>query len=188
MKESIVDDIFRDPVFETDRLIIGRWHPELAESAFAIYGDPEVTQWIGGVTETSIGTMRFRIESLIQRNRKWPAHWGSWPAFLKETREQVGALMMKPLPDADGNFTPDIEIGWHLGRTHWGHGYATEGGRRMIEIAFNVVGISELSAVTGLDNVRSQSVARRLGMTHVGQTDAYYGQTVELFKIMNQGD
>jgi ribosomal-protein-alanine N-acetyltransferase len=181
----IVDDIFRDPVFETERLFCGRWHPDLAEPAFAIYGDPDVTQWIGGVTEDSIETMRARIESLIERNSSWPAHWGSWPTFLKDTRELVGAMLMKPLPDADGNCTPDIEIGWHLGRAHWGNGYATEGGRRMIEIAFHELGIRELSAVTAPDNVRSQSVARRLGMMHVGQTDAYYGQTVELFKIIN---
>ena len=183
--DRVVAEIFDDPVFETDRLLAGRWDPQLANQAFAIYGDPEVTQWIGGVTESSIDTMRARIETLIERNAKWPKCWGSWPTFLKQSRQLVGALLMKPLPDADGNFTPDIEIGWHLGRSYWGHGYATEGGRKMIDIAFNELGIKELSAVTALDNARSQNVARRLGMKHVGQTDAYYGQTVELFKIIN---
>ena len=144
-----------------------------------------MTQWIGGVTEDSLETMRARIDSLIERNKKWPSYWGSWPTFVKETRELIGALLMKPLPDADGNFTPDIEIGWHLARVHWGNGYATEGGRKMIEIAFDNLGIAELSAVTAPGNDRSQNVARRLGMSHLGQTDAYYGQTVELFKIMN---
>ena len=183
--QRIVEDIFHEPVFQTQRLVSGRWHPDLAEAALAIYGDSDVTQWIGGITEDSIDSMRARIESLIHRNSKWPSHWGSWPTFLKDTRELVGAMLMKPLPDADGNFTPDIEIGWHLGRAHWGNGYATEGGRRMIEMAFRELGIRELFAVTAPDNVRSQSVARRLGMTHVGQTDAYYGQNVELFKIIN---
>jgi len=89
------------------------------------------------------------------------------------------------LPDADGNFTPDIEIGWHLGRAHWGNGYATEGGRRMIEIAFNDLNLHELSAVTGLENSKSQNVATRLGLQYMGETDAYYGQTVSLFKIQN---
>ena len=185
MPDPIVNDILRDPVFESQRLIGGRWHPDLAEQAFSIYGDSEVTQWIGGITESSIDSMRTRINGVIERNAKWPAHWGSWPTFLKDTRQLVGAMLMKPLPDADGNFTPDIEIGWHLGRDYWGNGYATEGGRNMIEIAFCEVGIHELSAVTSPDNIRSQKVARRLGMVHVGQTDAYYGQTVELFKIIN---
>lgn len=182
---KIVNQIFQSPVFETERLIVGRWHIEFADAALKIYGDPEVTQWIGGITETSPDSMRQKIAALIERNSNWPDHWGSWPTFSKATRELVGTMLMKPLPDAAGNCTPDIEIGWHLGRAHWGKGFATEGGRQMIEIAFNDLKIPELSAVTGLDNQRSQNVARRLDMTHVGQTDAYYGQTVELFKIVN---
>jgi RimJ/RimL family protein N-acetyltransferase len=166
-------------------MAVGRWHPDLAAQAFKIYGDPEVTIWIGGITETSPESMREKIEALVERNANWPDHWGSWPTFSKDSRELIGTMLMKPLPDSDGNFTPDIEIGWHLGRAHWGHGYATEGGQKMIEIAFDELKIGELSAVTDPENVRSQNVARRLGMTHIGQTDAYYGQTVELFKIMN---
>ena len=165
--------------------MIGRWGLELAEPAFEIYGDPDVTQWIGGVTERSLESMRTRIDALIERNKKWPDHWGSWPTFSKATRQLVGTMLMKPLPDAEGNFTPDIEIGWHLGKANWGNGFATEGGRKMIEIAFDELGLKELSAVTGLDNVRSQKVAKRLGLKHIGQTDAYYGQTVDLFKITN---
>ncbi len=180
-----MDQFFLDPVFQTERLFAGRWHPDLAEQAFVIYGDSNVTQWIGGITEDSIDSMRARIDALIERNRQWPEHWGSWPLFLNTSRDLVGAMLMKPLPDFDGNLATDIEIGWHLARRHWGHGYATEGGRRMIELAFNEIGIQELWAVTALENTRSQSVARRLGMTHFGQTDAYYGQTVELFKITN---
>jgi len=180
---TIVDRIFDSPVFETERLVVGRWNVELAEPAFEIYGDSQVTQWIGGVTETSLDSMRERIAALIERNEKWPDHWGSWPAFSKSSRQLVGAMLMKPLPDADGNFTPDIEIGWHLGKAHWGNGYATEGGKKMIEIAFCDLKVNELSAVTSPDNQRSQNVALRLGMQHIGQTDAYYGQTVELFKI-----
>jgi len=181
----IVDSIFQSPVFETDRMVIGRWHRDLAEQAFKIYGDPEVTHWIGGVTETSVDSVRDRLGQLIERNSKWPACWGSWPAFLKQSRELAGALLMKPLPDVNGEFTPDIEIGWHLGRDHWGQGYATEGGRKMVDIAFNELGLSELSAVTNPDNIRSQNVALRLGMQYQGRTDAYYGQTLDLFKITN---
>jgi ribosomal-protein-alanine N-acetyltransferase len=185
VNHPVIDQIFENPVFETERMLIGSWDTRLAEAALQIYGDPEVTQWIGGVTFDSVEAMADKIEDLIARNGKWPAHWGAWPAFCKKTRALVGSLLMKPLPDAAGNFTPDIEIGWHLGKSHWGRGLATEGGRRMIEIAFDQIGTAELSAVTGLGNQRSQNVALRLGLTHIGQTDAYYGQTVELYKIQN---
>ena len=180
---TIVDLIFESPVFETDRLTIGRWHPDLAELAFEIYGDAEIARWLSGTPEESVDSMRDRLHEVIERNNRWPECWGSWPMFLTQDRGLVGALLMKPLPDENGDFTSDIEIGWHLARRHWGSGYATEGGRHLIDIAFNELGLSELSAVTNPHNRRSQNVARRLGMNYQGQTEAYYGQTLDLFKI-----
>ncbi|NEB07143.1 GNAT family N-acetyltransferase, partial [Streptomyces sp. SID13726] len=38
-------------------------------------------------------------------------------------------------------------------------------------------------AVTHPDNAASQAVCRRIGMTHRGTTDAYYGTTCELFDV-----
>ena len=40
-------------------------------------------------------------------------------------------------------------------------------------------------AVVYPDNAKSIAVCRRLGMTHLGQTDRYYGVTLELFRLRN---
>ncbi|MDA7884945.1 GNAT family N-acetyltransferase [bacterium] len=170
-------------VFETQRLWMGHWYSGLAASALEIYGDPEVTQWIGGQTETCIAGMEGRIAGLVQRNKKLPDCWGSWPAFLKQTNQLVGAMLMKPLPDERGDFTKEIEVGWHLAQAYWGQGYATEGGRKMVELGFAQQNLQQIYAVTGPNNHKSQEVALRLGMKHQGLTDKYYGQTVDLFKI-----
>ncbi len=181
-----MDNLNSSVVFETQRLWVGNWHSGLAAAALEIYGDPEVTQWIGGQTETCLTGMEERIAGLVQRNQKLPNAWGSWPAFLKRTNQLVGAMLMKPLPDGDGNFTEEIEVGWHLAQAHWSKGYATEGGWKMIELAFVVQDLQQIYAVTGPDNLRSQKVARRLGMKPQGLTDKYYGQTVDLFKITRE--
>jgi hypothetical protein len=107
-------------VFETNRLWVGRWHSGFAESEVEIYGDPEVTQWTGGQTETPAAGMEERIAGLVKRNQKSFKVWGSWPAFLKHTNQLVVAMLMKPLPGEGGNFTEEIEGGWHLARAHWG--------------------------------------------------------------------
>ena len=183
---TVVEQIFKQPVFETQRLVAGQWHRDLAEQALAIYGDPEVTRWLDGVVQNSVESMEAYIERLIQRNRNWPMHWGSWPIFHKESRQLIGTMMLKPIPgDDQGNLTDDIEIGWHLARDHWGNGYATEGGRRLIKIGFEDLGLKELIAVTDPANSKSQSVASRLGMKNVGKTECYYGQSLDLFKIRN---
>jgi RimJ/RimL family protein N-acetyltransferase len=38
-------------------------------------------------------------------------------------------------------------------------------------------------ALVDPEDARSQAVCRRVGMTHLGQTDEYYGVTLELFEL-----
>jgi RimJ/RimL family protein N-acetyltransferase len=43
--------------------------------------------------------------------------------------------------------------------------------------------LDRVVVVVDPDNARSLAVCRRLGMTHRGQTTAYYGETLELFEL-----
>jgi len=182
--DDLIEEAFANPVFETDRLIVGRWGLELAKAAFQIYGDPKVTKFLNGIADASPKETRVRLEKLIHRNRRWPQAWGSWPVFLKSTTELVGNAMQKPLPDTNGNDTKQIEIGWHLGRRHWGNGYATEFGTALITRGFERFDEKTLWAVFDPRNKASQSVALRIGMQPCGQTNAYYlGQTIEVFRM-----
>jgi hypothetical protein len=60
-----------------------------------------------------------------------------------------------------------------------------------LDAAFSIYGRDEVMRWLGSrprrpvdpDNVRSLAVCRRLGMTHRGQTTAYYGETLELFEL-----
>ena len=104
-----------------------------------------------------------------------------------ETDQMVGTALIKNLPDAEKNFTEDIEIGWHLAYDFWGQGLATEFGRELIRIGFEDAACSVIYAVTDLENYPSQAVCKRLGMDHVGQTEKYYGQRLELFQINPSG-
>jgi RimJ/RimL family protein N-acetyltransferase len=55
-----------------------------------------------------------------------------------------------------------VEIGWRLVRHAWGHGYATEAARSVLNDAFLRIGLSEVVAYTAPDNRRSQAVMTRL--------------------------
>lgn len=81
----------------------------------------------------------------------------------------------------------DIEIGWHLHPAAWGNGYATEAAARGLKHAFDS-GLDNVVAVTSPDNVASQNVARRIGMSHQGRTDRYYNATCELFTVQRDTD
>jgi RimJ/RimL family protein N-acetyltransferase len=85
-----------------------------------------------------------------------------------------------PLSDADGP-TGLIEVGWHLHPQHQGQGFATEAAGALLAAAATA-GIGEVLALTDLDNVRSQAVAARLGMSDEGTTDRWFGLTARQFR------
>ena len=60
--------------------------------------------------------------------------------------------------------TGQPEIGWRLGRPHWGRGYATEAAHAVVERA-RAQGLPHLVAMIQSANTASFAVAHRLGMT-----------------------
>ena len=59
--------------------------------------------------------------------------------------------------------TGSLELGWRLGRAFWGHGYATEAARVVLERA-RAAGVMHLVSMVQEGNLGSFAVARRLGM------------------------
>ncbi len=176
-------------LFETERLVGRDFEPERdAEAALRIYSDPEVTRWIGGETFTDIPSMTARLASGVER---WAAR--GFPFCLaacarRDTGELVGAGLLRRLPDPSGADTEDVEVGWHLARACWGHGYATEIGRALIARAFAHLDVDAVYAVVDPGNERSARVALRCGMSHSGLTDAYYGHRLEQFVVLRGDD
>ncbi len=198
--------------FRTSRLIARDWAAGDAQAAFGIYGRHEVMRWLGAEPRravASLAQMRQRLDLMIQRGRAEP-DYGLWPVELRtgpQAGAVVGAVLLSRLTEGDG----EVEIGWHLNPDHWGNGYATEAGRGVIGLAFgqervgtervdlgsgsgrteDVLGnhgsrslLDRVIALVDPDNDRSQAVCRRLGMTHLGQTDRYYGLALELFELL----
>lgn len=167
--------------FRTQRLVARDWTVADVTAAFAIYGNDEVTRWLGPQPRRpvdSLAQMRERIEALTARAAARP-QYGLWPLELLSSGELVGAILVQPLPDSEL-----VEIGWHLNPEHWGHGYATEAAAAAVTLAFGPRGLDRVVAVVEPANDRSLAVCHRLGMAHRGQTDKYFGLTLELFELV----
>jgi ribosomal-protein-alanine N-acetyltransferase len=162
---------------ETERLIIRDWHPlQDAPSALDIYGDQQVTRWIGDQeTDVSIQAVQGRLYRYINRSITENPGTGIWAVVEKAIDRVIGTLLLVPLPGRDGQPTNDLEIGWHFRPASWGYGYATEAARAILAYSRQQLGWSVLFAVTLPDNKRSIAVMDRLGMTCLGMTDNYYG-------------
>ncbi len=170
-------------LFETDRLLVRHWEPETdVQDAFEMYANPEVMRFLGRTPQVVEDTtdMSNRLQRIVSA---YSGGMGSWAILDKERSALVGAVLVKVLPDADGNPTGDVEVGWHLKQSEWGKGYATEAARAAIRYAFEELGLGVIYSVVYKENTRSIAVTERLGMSPKGPTDKYYGVTVELFEL-----
>jgi RimJ/RimL family protein N-acetyltransferase len=79
---------------------------------------------------------------------------------LKETAQLIGdvLLMFHSEKHRSG------ELGYELHPDHWGHGYATEAGRAVLDLAFRELGLHRMTARIDALNTGSAGVLRKLGM------------------------
>ena len=163
------------PVIATERLVVRRWRLDEADRFFDIYRRPEVTRWIGAEP------MKDRREAarMIERNLNRlgaDSRFGSWAVVDRASGVPVGSVILKPLPDGEG----EVEIGWQLHPDSWGKGFASEAASAMLERGF-ADGLPEVWAVMYLDNHRSAAVCRRIGMQLLGVTRRWYHEPSLMF-------
>jgi RimJ/RimL family protein N-acetyltransferase len=145
----------------TDRLLLRRWRPEDRAPFAALNADPEVMEHFPArLTRAESDALVDRIEAGFAGHG-----FGLWAVEVQATGEFIGFTGLS-VPSFDAPFTPAVEVGWRLARPAWGHGYASEAARRALAAAFSTYGLAEVVSFTSVDNVRSQAVMRRIGMTH----------------------
>jgi RimJ/RimL family protein N-acetyltransferase len=109
----------------------------------------------------------------------------------RETGAFVGLVGLNPSLSPFGqlpsfgrveNAPSTLEMGmfWAISPPHQGKGLATEAARALIDYMFNVRRLARIVATTEHDNLASQRVMRRLGMTVEANPwpDPFYFQTV----------
>lgn len=153
---------------QTARLQLRPWLPSDLAPFAALNADPEVTRYFpAALTREQSDTMAQRCQTLIAERG-----WGLWAAENLESGEFIGMIGLH-IPTVALPFAPCVEIGWRLARKHWGKGYATEGARAALELAFSKIGLSEVVSFTSIHNTRSELVMQRLGMQREGETFAH---------------
>ncbi|GAA1788292.1 GNAT family N-acetyltransferase [Luedemannella flava] len=150
-----------DVVLTTERLILRRFTPADVDLLVELDGDPEVMRFLTNGRPTPYATVRDEIlPKIIQGYTTRPRH-GKW-ATLDRSGEFLGWHSLK--------FTGDdtqAELGYRLRRAAWGHGYATEGARALIDDAFTTRGLRRVYAETMAVNQASRRVMEKSGLRYV---------------------
>ena len=146
---------------ETERLRLRHWRDEDREAFAALNADPQVMRHFPAPLERahSDALLRRIAADLDERG------WGLWALEERASGAMLGFTGLAPVAFA-APFTPAVEIGWRLVRSHWGRGLAGEAARAALAFAFTELSLDEVVAFTSAGNRRSRALMRRLGMTH----------------------
>jgi RimJ/RimL family protein N-acetyltransferase len=167
--------------YATPRLDVRPWRHDEVEAMYDIYRRWEVVQWLGASPAVAESP-----ESMHATVDRWDARregpYGVWAVVLCASGHPVGTVVLAPMPDAAGQATEQVEVGWHLHPDHWGNGYATEAAQGALVRAW-AASVSAVYAVVRPGNEPSVAVVRRLGMRPIGRTDRWYGVEMDAFSI-----
>ena len=151
-------------VLETPRLLLRQFREPDWDAYAETSADAEVMRYIGtGATLTREESWRSIANFL--------GHWqlrgyGMWALESKETGEFLGRAGFHEPPG-----WPGFELGWVLGRTHWGRGYASEAARAALAHAFNGLGRAKVISLIRHGNARSIRVAEAIGARLAGEAE-----------------
>lgn len=153
-----------DPL-RSARLNLRKPIPEDARAIFETWAqDPEVTRFMTWLPHENIDVTRAVLRRMIDA---WD-HGARFPYVIFEGASDQAAGMIEIR--AEGH---RAEIGYVLARSHWGRGLMTEAASTLRDWAFSQPEIYRLYATTSVDNVRSQRVLEKIGMTREGLMRRY---------------
>ena len=146
-------------MLETERLILRRWRSADRAAFAAMNADAEVMRHFPKrLTPADSDAMMARIQDHFAE-----FGFGFGAVERKADRALIGMVGLA-FARFDAPVCPAVEVGWRIGRAHWGQGYATEAARGWLARGFDALGLDEIVAFVIPANLASQAVTRRLGM------------------------
>ena len=149
-------------IIETPRLLIRPFTAGDASLIQALNSEPAVLQYI---PEPVIDSEEKALEILTtiilpQYHRKL----GRWAVVVKDNNQFIGWCGLKWLEPSG-----EIDLGYRYLPAAWGKGYATEAAARLLTYGFEQLGLPKIIAHAHRENVASQKVLEKIGMTLVGE-------------------
>jgi RimJ/RimL family protein N-acetyltransferase len=154
------------PEIHTARLVLRSWTDDDRAPYARLNADPVVMQHYP--TTLTRRQSDQHIDSILERIGR--GELAQWAVGIREGAPFIGYVGLS-VPAFDAPFTPCVEIGWRLARSHWGCGFATEPAFAALGHGFDDRGLDEIVSFTTPANVRSRRVMERIGMTRSPEDD-----------------
>lgn len=147
----------KEPILETNRLIL---RPITASDVNAMWkwvSDPRVTKYLTYSTYTN----KVELANYI-RNLKKDDKFYTFGIVIKETNELVGSIGC--------GYNEKFEaynFGYNIRYDQWGKGITTEAFKRLLRFANEKLGAHDFCVYHAIDNIASQKVIEKCGFVYV---------------------
>jgi RimJ/RimL family protein N-acetyltransferase len=158
-------------VLETERLILRRVAEDDVDALLALDSDAEVMAFIDTGPPPTRERMTARVRDWIEDYTRYGG-LGRYVAVARDSGAFLGWISLR----SDGG--DEVDLGYRLVRSAWGHGYATEGARALVDAAFQRYGLSRVYATTMYVNRRSRAVMERAGLRWVGTFHLHFDDPI----------
>lgn len=166
------------PTITTARLTLRAFTETDIDPLHSILGEKDILRHFPRTDSPS----RDRVAELIAHQLK---HWeelgyGWWAVELRSQNGIIGWNGLQLLPE-----TKEVEVGYLLSKAFWGQGLATEGARASVQYGFEYLGLEAIIGITHPENIASQRVLEKLGMSFDGRAH-YFGMDCFHYSIIPQ--
>jgi RimJ/RimL family protein N-acetyltransferase len=163
------------PTLRTARLVLRPFTEEDIEPLHGLLGKGDVMRYFPNPNPPSLeGVQKLVLGQL----KHWHDHgYGWWGVEFPGTEGLIGWSGLTFLPE-----TTEVEVAYLLGKAFWGKGLATEAARACLRFGFERVKPDEIVAIVHPENVASQRVAEKLGMSFTNEAH-YFGMDCYRYAI-----
>ena len=147
----------------TDRLVLRRFTPADVDLLTELDSDPAVMHYITGGRITPRAEIVDDVLPAFLAYYERSDYVGFWAALQRSSDTFIGWFHLRP---ANVDHDDDLELGYRLRRDAWGHGFATEGARGLIDKAFTELPILRVHAETMVVHTASRKVMEKAGLRY----------------------
>jgi len=152
-------DLKNLPLLSSERLVLRQPTNADVDAICMLANNWEVARWMGRLPFPYLRKDAvFFLEEVVSREAVWIIQ-------NRNSAEVLGVGGLNP-HEASGQ----VELGYWLGETYWGNGFATEASRAILDYAFGPASLTEVISGCFAGNTRSAHVLKKLGFRTVGMS------------------
>lgn len=145
----------KEPILETERLILRPITLDDAKACFSWNSDERVTKYMSYPTLTDISQTIDWIKSTLTDEKEY-----NFAFVLKEENKVIGTGSIGPSSKIEGYWG----MGYNLHFDYWHKGYCTEAMKAIIDYVHKKLGVNKICSCHAVDNPRSGKVMEKCGL------------------------